>query len=181
MIISVTGHRKWNRPVEERDKLFSSLDTFFRLLACFGFEKGAKDGVTLIHGCAVGVDLWFGRYAIENGYPLELYLPFKRTVQIAKARMGVKLKRELEEQISYANSVIIVNKKFSTYGYQRRNIALVNRCDLLVSWYTRVRSGSGNCIRYALGKRRAHFDLRKLNEIEIDIKRATRNGEGHGS
>ena len=161
-IISVTGHRFWKNPVEERIGLAHGIATFVNLLR-WTFVKETEP--VLIHGCATGVDLWFGEIAMEMGLPLELYLPFPRVTQIVKGKMSPRQADSLNQQIEYADKTVIVNQTFHYHGYEKRNWALVNRCDVLGCYYKRARSGSGNAIRYAEKKGKPVVDLRRIVEI----------------
>lgn len=141
LFYAVTGHRRWKNPKEERTRLFRNLLTNLVLMP--------KESTTLLHGCAPGVDLWAGEFAVENELNLELYLPFPRDFQVKKSKFSLKEIESLDMQIAYASKIVVVNETFFTCGYQKRNIALVNNCDFLYTYYTRSRSGSGNCVRYA--------------------------------
>lgn len=159
--VAITGHRFWPNMKKERIRLFDNMDFFISLMLKFGYKK--KD-IVLLSGCATGIDLWYGSYAMARGLRLELYLPFKRTTQIVKGKMDLQQRTSLNKQYRYAEKVVVVNDRFFTYGYQKRNMALVNNSQILLSYYTRTRSGSGNCVRYAMSKNRKIINLRNLHE-----------------
>ena len=161
-IVSVTGHRFWKDRDYERMNLYRGTDKLVRTL-----EKTYSKPMqtVLIHGCATGVDLWFGEIAIELGLPLELYLPFPRIMQMVKGNMGPHQRYSLDKQIEYAEKIVICSQNFYSYGYQKRNIALVKRCDLLASYFIRKRSGSGNAVRTAEKMKKPVVDLRTIMEI----------------
>lgn len=156
--IAVTGHRNWNNPEFHKAALFKSLNSLIQNLRSIGISK---ESITLIHGCARGIDLWFGTYARTNSIPYELYLPFPLDIQISKGKFSEEEEKELTEQIKSCKAIHVVNKRFSTYGYQKRNIALVDNCHLLTSYYVRSRSGSSNCVKYAKQVGRPVLNLRK--------------------
>jgi len=160
-IVSVTGHRAWKDREWEKTNL---LEGTARLLDLVQSASKVRLDFTLIHGCATGVDLWFGEAAMKLELPLELYLPFPRITQIVKGKMTPLQAESLNHQIEYADKVVVVNKKFFYHGYERRNWALVDRCHLLASYYTRSRSGSGNAVRRAEKKGKPVVDLRKIVE-----------------
>lgn len=159
--IAITGHRFWGNPKKERIKLFDNMDFFVSLLLKFGYKR---EDIVLLSGCATGVDLWYGCYAMERNFRLELYLPFKRTTQIIKGKMNAQQRKSLNRQYKYAEKVIVVNETYHTVGYQKRNVALVDNSQILLSYYTRSRSGSGNCVRYAMKKNKRIINLRNLTE-----------------
>ena len=156
--ICITGHRFWKNPKEEKRKLFSSLDILMSRL-----NKKA----TFLSGCAYGVDTWFGEYARINGIDLHLYFPFTRIIQIVKSKHDTQFYKELNKQFKVAKKVVYVSLTFYNYGYQKRNIALVDNSDLLLTYYTRQRSGSGNCYKYAL--------LEGLFVIDVRVDRGSLN------
>ena len=161
-IVSVTGHRFWPNREFEREELLHATAKLVDLLNCLFAERTQ---VVLIHGCATGVDLWFGEHAMALELPLELYLPFSRITQIVKGKLSPQQAESLNTQIKYADKVVVVNKLFHYHGYEKRNWALVNRCNILASYYTRSRSGSGNAVRYAIKKGKPVVDLRKVMEV----------------
>jgi len=158
-IVSVTGHRHWKNREWERENLLNGVVRLVELLNST-FDK--KTEIVLIHGCATGVDLWFGEHAMSLGLPIELYLPFPRITQIVKGKMSPLQADSLNRQIEYADKVVVVNQKFFYHGYERRNWALVDRCHILASYYTRSRSGSGNAFRRAEKKKKPVVDLREI-------------------
>lgn len=159
--VAITGHRFWSNMKKERIRLFDNSDFFISLMLRFGYRKSE---IILLNGCATGVDLWFGSYAMARGLRLELYLPFKRTTQIVKGKMNLQQRTSLNKQYKYAEKVVVVNETYHTVGYQKRNIALVDNSQILLSYYTRTRSGSGNCVRYAMRRDRKIINLRDLHQ-----------------
>jgi hypothetical protein len=159
--IAITGHRNWSNAALEEQRLWLALDEFIRSLSLVDIEP---KHIKMLHGCARGVDLWFGNYAVDNRIAVDLYLPFKRTMQISRGQFSPGNIVDLNIQYAAAEKVVVVNKKFSFYGYQIRNKVLVDNCDILLYDFTRSRSGSGNALRYAekMGKRT--LDLRRFEE-----------------
>ncbi len=143
--ISITGHRKWPDNVTESGEFRLKVMKFFK-------EKCSlvDNDVTLIHGCARGVDLWFGNFAMEFDLKLSLYLPFPLKIQMERGMKNYHDECSLKRQVRYENlmEIKVINKTFSTYGYQKRNKALVDDCDIMLGYFTRSRSGSGNAARY---------------------------------
>lgn len=156
----ITGHRqkKWDHPNIERERLFTALDSC--TVVCYQ-EGLLEENLTLEHGGATGADLWFGEFAVQYGLALKLFLPFKRPIQIVKAEMDTQQRKSLNDQCFYANEVVVVNKEFSTEGYRRRNIALVDDIDVLFTWYKYPKSGSGHAVKYAKSIGRPVIHLRE--------------------
>jgi hypothetical protein len=142
--IAITGHRYWKNPEKERKLLWRS----FKILTAYLDYNGFRN-IELLHGCAEGVDLWFGEYALREQYKYRLYLPFPLDVQLDKSGMSHSSKNSLIRQRISATDTVVVNPTFSTYGYQKRNMVLVQNCNILCTYYTRKRSGSHNCVMYA--------------------------------
>jgi hypothetical protein len=161
-IVSVTGHRFWKDPEKERDALLHGTAKLVGML-----EQTLKEPaeIVLIHGCATGVDLWFGEIAMKLGRVLELYLPFPRITQMVRGKMTAEQRYSLDTQIEYAEKVVICSQKFYYYGYQKRNVMLVDRCHMLASYYTRGKSGSGNAVRTAELKKKPVVDLRTIMNL----------------
>lgn len=157
--VAVTGHRHWKKPSLEKLHLFESLDIFLTLLPKYDILPAQ---LVFLHGCALGVDMWFGHYARIHDINFELFLPFNRETQIERGNFNSNQINELDKQIAEARNVVVVNKKYFTYGYQERNKVLVDSSDMLTTYYTRSRSGSGNAKRYAEKRKKLILDLIEL-------------------
>lgn len=165
--LTVTGHRFWSDSKKEKKKMFEGLDLLLPLLP-------SNTDLTFLHGCAYGVDTWLGEFARLRGINFELYFPFNRIMQIARSKYDIDFFKEINAQYEIAKKVVYVNKTFSTYGYQRRNIALVDNADILCTYYTKQRSGSGNCFRYAVSKGLTTVNLRLLEKDYEYLSRTIR-------
>lgn len=155
--ITITGHRFWKNEENEKENLFSSLKILMNYIST---------PVTFIHGCAYGVDTWFGTFARLHNINFHMYFPFTRIIQIARSKYDLAFFGELNKQYDVAEKTVYVSRKFFTYGYQKRNMVMVDNVDLLLTYYTRNRSGSGNCYRYALSKGVPTLNLR-LNDRDL--------------
>ena len=158
MRVAVTGHRPryWTNPVDEKKQLFKQLDLYFKIYP-------PKGDLVFLHGCALGVDMWFGEYAMENKIDLVLYSPFPVEVQVDEAVMGYGEIKTFRKQLNYAESVHVVSQTVYSQAYQKRNMVLVDNSDLVLGWYKVSRSGSGNCIRYANKVGTLNLNLRGRN------------------
>lgn len=162
-VVSVTGHRHWKNRLVEKRRLFEALDSFIYAL---DLHDVPKEKLRFIHGCALGIDLWFGHYAIDRELPLDLFLPFPFEIQIYRGKFNKMQEHMLDYQMRRAENVYVVNRAFSTRGYVRRNEVLVNNCNLLASYYTRERSGSGHAVRYAHKTKTWVVDLRDFIGVD---------------
>jgi uncharacterized phage-like protein YoqJ len=161
--IAVTGHRRFDKSKSHEEWRLQFLDSVARFVETMEYSGVEKDRLVFLSGCALGVDLWFATYAYVDGINYELYLPFKRTVQVAKSRFSILQIDHLNTLIDNASKVVVVNRKFYPYGYQVRNKALVDNSHMLLKFYQRERSGSGNCERYAREKHHWIVDLMSFN------------------
>jgi uncharacterized phage-like protein YoqJ len=157
--IAVTGHREFDNSRSRLEWKETFLDSVARFVETLNYAGVTNDRMIFLSGCALGVDIWFANYAYNKEISYELYLPFKRTVQVVKSRFSPRQIKLLNTLIVGADKVVVVNKKFYPYGYQQRNIWLVNASDILLTYYQRKRSGSGNCERYARTKKHWIVDL----------------------
>ncbi len=159
--VAVTGHRKFSNIKKHDEWETSFYDAVSRFVLTARGSGISKGRLVFLSGCALGVDIWFANFARNNGIAYELYLPFKRTIQVVKGRFTPLQIDNLNQLILDADKVVVVNRKFYPYGYQVRNQALVDNSNLLLTYYQRARSGSGNCVRYA----------KKVNRWTVDLMR----------
>jgi len=165
--IAVTGHRRFSNAKTHEQWRVQFVDAVARFIECCEAVGVTKDRMIFLSGCALGVDIWFATYAHVAGIPYELYLPFKRTVQVVKGKFNPLQIDHLNTLITDASKVVVVNNKFYPYGYQVRNMALVDNSQMLLTYYQRKRSGSGNCERYALKKDKWIVDLMNFNQTSL--------------
>lgn len=160
MIIGITGHRFWKDPEAEKKSLFDDLDLLIPQLK-------TKPGFA--HGCAAGVDIWFGEYARINKFPLHLYPPFPIDIQVGKWSGTPEDEVELQAQLKIAKTVTIANEKFSLRGYGTRNRLLVDSCTVMLGYYVRERSGSGHASRYCAEIKRPFANIRKKEHSDVNF------------
>lgn len=174
MRIAITGHRYWKNDIKVRKHFEDRLD--FSLFIITKFVK--RKDLIILHGAAEGIDLLFGEFALKYNLTTEIHLPFPQEIQLLRSKMPLEYREMLNTQCKKASNVIIINKTFSTYGYQKRNMSLVDNADLLFTYYTRNRSGSGNCKRYAEDQKLPIWDLRKGNFRNLrDLVQSLKKGE----
>lgn len=163
--IAVTGHRRFSKIKTHNEWRLQFLDSTQRFVETLQYAGVEKDRLVFLSGCALGVDLWFATYAHYVGIKYELYLPFKRTIQVVKSKFTELQIDHLNTLITDAEKVVVVNQKFYPYGYQVRNKALVDNSQLLLKFYQRSRSGSANCERYALDRQHWIVDLMSFSGL----------------
>ena len=142
MKICISGHRPlkkyFKNPAREELLFIESLDAYLQTI-----EKE----YTFILGGACGVDHWGAKYCLANNIPFELHVPFPLRVHTKGWLKEDKF--FLLEQHKKATKVKVLSELYNTQAYQRRNESMVDASDLLLTWYTHSKSGSGNCVRYA--------------------------------
>jgi uncharacterized phage-like protein YoqJ len=157
-----TGHRFIPRyflhPEIEKKAAFKALATFFSKV-----EKPYK----FIIGMAQGFDSLVALYAMQNNIPFDIKVPFPLEMHCKGWPQEDKM--FLLESHKKAESVHVTSQTFHTQAYQRRNEQIVNNCDILLSWYTKSASGSGNCVTYARSKEKPIFHLRKWYHNSIGV------------
>lgn len=126
-----------------------------------------RENIRFLHGVASGVDVTFGDQGLRMGIPIHMYFPFPYETQKKRAKWRSKERIWVAEQIVECEELHNVCDKFYTYGYQKRNMALVDNCELLALCYTRTKSGSGNCHKYARKKLCLTIDLLELSELDV--------------
>ncbi|MBE0522581.1 MAG: DNA-processing protein DprA [Candidatus Methanoperedenaceae archaeon] len=132
MKISFTGHR-W----VTYDSIKSHLVSL----------RGQYPDAEWIVGGAIGADSAAARFAIDNGIPFHLVLPFPPDVMTKF--WSAAQRAFLHKSIDCAASLSIVAPSYSTHVYQLRNERMVDMADLTVAYYTGQRGGTANCVRYA--------------------------------
>lgn len=141
VIIAATGHRPnklggFNKATDAR--LFRLAQWFF---------KGMRPDY-VISGMAMGWDMAFAEAAIAARIPVVAALPFPeqavRWPQSAIDRHNEILRRAVH--------VELVRPAYSPSALQKRNEWMVDQSDRIVALWDGSGGGTGNCIRYALGK-----------------------------
>lgn len=162
--ITITGHRPkyFKYPDVEQDVFINKLETFVDLL-----QEVVKDDIGLNCGGAHGVDTWAGIFCGRKEIPFDLYVPFPTDIHTKGWSYHQKL--ALREQRERCTNYIVVCETYHTTGYQKRNVAMVDNGKCVVGYYLNgVRSGSRNCVRYAIDKKVPVFNLMNWNGEESD-------------
>jgi len=107
----------------------------------------SDEDVTLITGMALGIDTLFAKIAIESKLPFiaaipcigqEKMWPDKSKDVYRSILANPFCKRHLVSETGYDNSVM-----------QKRNIWMVDNCDLLIAVWDGTSGGTANCVKYA--------------------------------
>lgn len=143
MKIAVTGHRP--------DKLNNDygLDGPVSILIKNHLQRCITqlEPTQMISGMALGVDTIWALLAIENNIPLLAALPC-----LNQESRWTKTSIELYQSIinnPLTTSVYVTEEPYNTACMQRRNIYMVDNCDVLLAVWDRSSGGTSNCIKYA--------------------------------
>ena len=100
-----------------------------------------------ITGGAVGVDMLAAEVCADCGAPYVVILPFP--FRIFTAKWSSSARARLRRVISGAVRTFVVQRNFSMSGYMRRNMVMVNHCDVLLAVWRGTPGGTANTVRYA--------------------------------
>lgn len=146
-VLAFTGHRPKDLPPNV---------TFGRFAQAMDelLDKYVLDSLPdFVTGGALGVDTWAAQYAIDLHANLNLILPF--SIPVMTKFWQDKDRERLYEHARYATSttglmVIDQTGRYNPAAYQRRNIAMIDRCDTLIAvWSGKTHGGTWNAIQYA--------------------------------
>ena len=143
--IAITGHRPKDLPPGY------TYENVRRALVNYRPDALRPRGDTaFITGGALGIDQWVAQFAMDEGLPYEVILPFHPAVMTA--RWGYDDKKRLLTLIGEANRIEVVGgDTYDPAMYQRRNERMVDRSDgVFAFWSGKPHGGTANCIRYAL-------------------------------
>ena len=167
LTVSVTGHRPhyFKDPVQERIAFRLNFHSFIRDRIPHRLRhkdgKGGHErieGLIALCGGAQGVDTWAAEFCYEYGIPFHLYVPFEFDVHTKSWDEAAKL--ALRNCMDKCSKYVVVHQgQYYPAGYQKRNVALVDNSDTLVTYMEKMASGSGNCLKYAqrVGKEIIHL------------------------
>lgn len=134
MILGVTGHRT----IENYDKIYISI---VKKLKEFNPEH-------TISGVAVGFDRLFSVICIRLSIPFVAAIPFKDQ----EATWPEHIQKQYHKILNKAKDVVIVSDGgYEPKKFQIRNEYIVNNSDEILTYYNGKPSGTGNCVRYAIG------------------------------
>lgn len=164
VFIAWTGHRPKDLP---RD--FGYLQ-FAQALDTLGMHE--RKDVRFITGGALGVDTWAAEYAISRGIEFDLHLPFNPEVM---GRFWTPAQQStLAMHVWKSRHMKVLGREFyEVQRYQERNESMVDAATVVFTvWSGKTNGGTANCIRYALNKGVAVFNLLPKNRDRLGKLRA---------
>lgn len=149
MVCAFTGHRPEKLPwgANEEDPRCQAL----KILIARTVERLVENGVqTFLCGMARGCDLYFAEavIAVTRQHPevsLEAWLPCPSQDRCWRA--AERLRRD--RLLSQCRRVWMVEKQYSEGCMLRRNRAMIDAADGLISVWNGTRGGTGSAVRYA--------------------------------
>ena len=144
MLCAFTGHRPKRLPwgSKEEDPRCQAL----KVLMEKAVEQAVQRGCTsFVCGMAQGCDTWFAQIVLDMGYPLTAILPCAGQAD----RWSEEDRLRYEALLSRCNDVITLEDDYSEGCMLRRNHAMVDMADVLISVYDGCGGGTGSTVSYA--------------------------------
>lgn len=152
MVCGFTGHRPENLPWgnDESDERCLALKERLRQVLRFRAEQGAK---VFLCGMARGCDFYFAEAVLalkEEGLDLRLEAVLPCPEQ--PDRWPEEDRSRYERILVECDAVYLLEERYSEGCMLRRNRAMIDRCDWLISVWDGSRGGTGAAVRYARSK-----------------------------
>lgn len=152
MKIAITGHRPnklgndYNLTSSLIMKIKKEIQEQLRIIT-WGFEQP----LTLITGMALGIDTLFALIAIEYKIPFIAAIPCAGQASMWPAKSKQTYFDIVEHPLctKYWVSTLPYNPRLM----QLRNEWMVDNCDILIAVWDGTSGGTGNCVKYADGKK----------------------------
>lgn len=141
--VGVTGHRDkyFKDPAKDEEFFKGQFRTF-----CENIQE--KEIRLHVGGCP-GVDYWAMEIAMEMGLRMDLYLPFD--MDLVRAYRTKEEYDFLCKAVKYCKGkYFFATRKFNSRAYQLRNTWIVDNSEILLAYFKSKRSGTYNCVKYAL-------------------------------
>lgn len=146
--ISFTGHRPNKLPyLNESDpecvKLKDRLENVVRGLIA--------DGADIFYsGMALGVDMWAAEIILKlkrefSNVRLTALIPCPEQAEL----WGEELKARYEDILARCDKVITISPRYDSECMKKRNMALVDSCDVLIAVFDGSRGGTYQTVNYA--------------------------------
>jgi uncharacterized phage-like protein YoqJ len=133
MIVAGTGHRRIEHSVRQ---LVDAIRVEFLCLA----------PSRVISGMALGWDMALAEAAVEEGVPFVAAVPFPEQTSLWPPDQQARH----ESLLSLAAEVVVVAQCLSSAAYEKRNRWMIDRADLVLSyWDGSLTGGTSNAVRYA--------------------------------
>lgn len=142
MKIAFTGHRKqlWLTIENEEFNFINKLSAYL---------SNITEPYTFIVGGCTGVDSFAATYALSHRIPYDLYVPFPLLIHARTKWFNKEDGYNLLNQHKYCQNKRVASEVFDTEAYYKRDKWMVEDADILIAYYYKEKSGSGNCVRYA--------------------------------
>ena len=149
VVLAFAGHRPEKLPWgnDETDPRCAALKLQIREAVSRASQQGHT---TFLCGMARGCDFWFAEAVLKQkqqnpALRLEAYLPCPTQPD----RWPEEDKARYEHLLKECDAVYMVEPAYSEGCMLRRNQAMVNRCDRLLTVWDGSRGGTASAIRYA--------------------------------
>lgn len=141
---AITGHRPNSLFTESP---YSEENYQILLAFCRKILKNADPTkVTLLIGMALGFDMAMAEAAVEKGIPFIAYVPCRGQEKVWK---DVRHQAKYLALLASAQEIKILGEKYTHGCMQKRNEAMVDDCDVLLTLYNYgTRGGTASCIEY---------------------------------
>lgn len=149
MIAAGTGHRPpklggYTAAVERR----------LRALALAWLTEAQPSKI--ISGMALGWDLAWAEAALTLGIPVVAAVPFEGQERLWPAESQRRFQRVFN---AASERIVICPGGYASWKMQKRNIWMVNHADVVVALWDGSAGGTGNCVQYALSRKRPIVNL----------------------
>jgi uncharacterized phage-like protein YoqJ len=148
LIIGVTGHRP-HLLGGYGDDIFKKL---VNLASDFLIDNQPK---LVITGMALGWDQAVALACIRNNIAFLAAVPFKGQENPWPERARNRYKYLLSE----ANQIDYISEKYTGFAMEKRNMYIVDNCELLLCLYNGGPGGTKHCITYAKSKNKETINL----------------------
>jgi uncharacterized phage-like protein YoqJ len=141
-VLAVTGHRpdklgnEWDMRGEISQRVYHDMANYIE----------TNRPSQMISGMALGVDMLWAALAIKEDIPLLAAIPFE-----GQEKAWPQKSQDLYHSLlSKATEVVAVCPPgYAAWKMQKRNMWMVDNCDLLVAVWDGTDGGTANCYRYA--------------------------------
>lgn len=144
MLCAFTGHRPQRLPWGDREE--DPRCQALKVLIAKAVERAAQRGCTeFMCGMARGCDTWFAEAVLARGCHLIAMLP-------CPGQADRWLKKDVaryEELLQRCSEVVVLEDCYSNGCMLRRNRAMIERADMLISVYDGCGGGTANAVSYA--------------------------------
>ena len=147
MICALTGHRPQRLPWGGREEdprcaaLKQQIDSAIQQAAACGCE-------TFLCGMARGCDTWFAEAVLKQGLRLEAVIPCPEQAD----RWPDADRRRYQGLLLRCGAIHVLEDGYSEGCMLRRNRAMVDMADLLITVYDGTGGGTGSTVAYAKEK-----------------------------